>query len=75
MQYPPAFGKRKGLNLIQNYLPVQGLRSDHTTSLGVVCFFGLAGNEAMKPEHRQSIKQKFPMLHTDGFNSPPLIHV
>lgn len=38
-------------------------------------FFVLAGNEAMKPEHRQSIKQKFPMLYADGFNSPPLIHV
>ncbi|KAK2536786.1 hypothetical protein Q9966_006121 [Columba livia] len=29
-------------------------------------------NEAMKPEHREQI---FPMLHTDGFNSPPLFHV
>lgn len=77
MQYLPAFGKWKVLHLMQNYLTVQGLWSDPTTSLGVAWFgfFVLAGNRDMEPEHRQSIKRKFPVLHTDGFNSPPLIHV
>lgn len=48
MQYLPGFGKCNVLHLIQNYLAVQGLRTDYPTSLGVVWFVSLFW-QAMKP--------------------------